>query len=281
MFVHRSTQPTRLKFSHVEELLIPMRTRHGEKFSQRADCMRSMVQLNLEEARSLARVFGEFDKKKAIILMFFVKPGSKWEVKNKITKLPKYYRVPESSLYRLVEELATRGFLQIVKGSARRGRGGMMVHDYELTMKGIVAAGINLYTLFLDSKIPVSLKEHLDEERLVQTLESNPSWPFYLEFLRWHSDRNIDLSQVKVDIGYVGSILSLVMLERPENITLERLQALASSMKESGIQVPDVTVKTVDDLRNSASLLKSIGGSFLLKLLRKDRPNIGVKDSEG
>lgn len=257
-----------------------MRTRLREKFSQRADCVKSMVQLNVEEARSLARVFGEFDKKKAIILMFFVKPDSKWDVKNKIIKLPKFYRVPESSLYRLVEELVTQGFLQIVKGSARRGRGGMMVHDYELTMKGLVAAGINMYTLFLDSKIPASLKEHLDTERLVQNLESNSAWPFYIEFLRWHRDRNIDLIRANVDFGYVSSILLLAMLEHPERITVERLQALASSMKEFDIHIPDVTNQTVDDIRNLASLLKSIGSSSFWQLLRKNRPNIAVTDSE-
>ena len=242
--------------------------------------MRSMIQLDLEEARSLARVFGKLDKKKVIILMFFVKPGTKWHVNNEIMKLPKFYRVPESSLYRLVDDMVAQGFLQTVKGSARRGRGGMMVHDYELTMKGIVAVGINMYALILDPKTPTNLKERLDTQSLAKNLESNTAWPFYIEFLRWHRDRNIDLSHVKVDFAYVGSVISLTMLEHPEQITLERLQALAGTMKELGIEVPDVTTKTVDDLRNSATLLKSIGGSSLLALHRKNLPKIGATDRE-
>ncbi len=233
--------------------------------------VRRMVRLDLEEARSLASVFGNLDRKRTVLLMLFEKPGSKWDAKTRMSGLPKSYRISTASLYRNVDELLAHGFLQVVKGSERRSRGGATVFSYELTLKGIFAAGINACVLFLDSKTPVSLEESVDTEKLVQNFESNPGWSFYIDFMKWHRDRRIDLSNVSVDMAYVGSTLTLAMLEHPENVTLERLQALAKRMRDFGLPVPEVTAKTVEDFQKSASLLQSVGGSFVPALLRRLR----------
>jgi hypothetical protein len=239
-----------------------------------------MNKLDVGEAQSLARVFGERDVKETILLLLFQEPTSKWDARKRIEKWPKFYRIPESSLYKMVDQLVTDGFLQVVEGSGRRGRGGMVVHDYGLTIKGVFAAGINAYLLFSNPNSPRSLTHSIGAKRLAQNFESNPNWSFIIDFLKWHKERKIDLSHSRVDFAYVGSTLALALLEHPETVTLERFQVLAERMRKFGIPVPEVSSKTVEDFRESASILLSIGKNLPLFLRNVGPSNHKMKEGD-
>jgi hypothetical protein len=225
-----------------------------------------MGRLDLTQARLLAEVFGKFDIRKIVILLLFFRPASKWYVNTRMSKFPKTYRTPESSLYKAVDQLVADGFLQLVPGSGRKGRGGMNVYDYSLTLKGILAAGVNTYVLYLDPKTPRILREALDTEEIAHSFESGPAWPFIIRLLAWHRDRKIDLSHTKLDMTYIGSTLALAVFEHPELVTLESLRGLASKMAEYGIVVPEISPKTIDEFRDSLTVVQSYGKNLPLLL---------------
>jgi hypothetical protein len=127
-----------------------------------------MAQLNLEEARSLARIFGELDRKKMLLLLLFDEPGSKWDKKEEIEELPKPDGISTTTLYRNVDELKA-GFLEEMKGSERRGRSGTNVLTYRLTFKGYLAEAISAHVLLLEEKSSPQLKGKV--ERIIEDLD--------------------------------------------------------------------------------------------------------------
>jgi hypothetical protein len=243
-----------------------------------------MSKLTLEEARSLAQVFGEVDPYRAVLLLLFVRTTSKWDLRPKMKMFPKSYRVPQATLYRRVNELSENFFLDLVY--AKKGRAGMAVNSYRLSMKGILAAGIYAYALFLDAQIPTSVKEKSNVEQWIRTLESSlgPAWDLYISFLRWHRERRVDLSKAKIDMAYFGTVMFLSMLDHPENVTEERMRELVEPLIKLGMVAP-VDPKDVPVLlENAKKTLQELGGSLLFTLLERmknlDSQPLTVKEAE-
>jgi hypothetical protein len=218
--------------------------------------------LSLEEARSLAGLFGELDRKKMLLLLLFDKPGSKWDKKEDIKKLPRPDRISTATLYRNVDELRAGGFLEEMKGSERRGRSGTTVHVYRLTFKGYLAEAISAHLLLLEGKASPQLGEEV--ERIAKGLESTPGWPVLIEFLKYHRDMKIDLSRVSVDPGYFGTMLSLALsTHSPEDIS----SIIEPSFKQLGIDFLPFK-EMITQLQNRHAKIKESGDNFIAKLAR-------------
>jgi hypothetical protein len=243
-----------------------------------------MAKLTLEEARNLVQVFGEVDPYKGVLLLLLTRTTSKWDLRPKMKMLPKNYRVPQATLYRRVNELSKNFFLDTVYG--KTGRAGMTVNSYRLSMKGILAAGIYAYALFLDAQIPTSVKEKSNVEQWIKTLESSlgPAWELYINFLRWHRERRIDLSEAKIDMAYFGTVVFLSMLDHPENVTEDRMRELAEPLIKLGMALPANPKDVPALLENAKKALQELGGSFLFALLDKtkdlDSNSLVVKEAE-
>jgi len=236
---------------------------------------KKLTQLTLEEARYLAGVFGEVDWHTSVLLLLFQEPSSVWEILPRVEKFPKSYRVPQATIYRKVKGLYDASFLDLV--DTRRGRGGMPVSTYRLSLKGRIAAGIFTYVLFSDPKTPDGLKENTGAEKLVQILESSPGWALHISFLRWHRDRRIDLSEAKIDMAYFSSILALSLLEHPESVTEERMRELAEVVKKLGI-VPQVEPKEIPALfRDAKDSFRELETKVLEPLLGRTELKSTVK----
>jgi len=201
-----------------------------------------MAKLSMQEAKSLAKVFGEPDKQRMTLLLSFEKPRSQFDVLQRMKNLPKVFRVPRATLYRKVKGLYDEHFLDLieekefVKGNLRG-----TVRYYRLTFKGYLAGFIYAYLFLIDSKTPSSLKEKVefdDFNKAAGVLESSPSWSFIVNFLRWHNKKNFDLSHAKIDIIYFALTLGLSMLEMPESISEEDLRALSEVGKPFGMIPP-------------------------------------------
>jgi hypothetical protein len=218
--------------------------------------------LSLEEARSLAGLFGELDRKKMLLLLLFDKPGSKWDKKEEIKKLPKSDRISTATLYRNVDELKAGGFLEEVKGAERRGRSGTEVITYCLTFKGYLAEAINAHLLLLEGKTSSKLRERV--EKIVEDLDSSAGWPLYIEFLNWNRRREIDLSRINVDGAYFTSMLWLALTEHPEAIW-ERLQP---SVKELGLESV-LTKEEVAEFKDYFGGIRSFSESLLAEMAKR------------
>ncbi len=228
-----------------------------------------MASLDLKEAKSLADVFGELDRKKMLLLLLFDKAGSKWDKKKEIKELPKADRISTASLYRNVDELVGGGFLQVMKGSARRSRGGATVLTYHLTLKGYLAEAVNAQCLVLERRLSANLRKRV--EKIVEDLKSSPGWPVYIEFLRWNRDRQIDLSRVNVDEAYFGSTLLLALLEHREDQIWKLIQPSANKTKELGLGLPEVTEKTVAELKNYHAGIQSFVDNFIAEVSKRSQ----------
>jgi len=194
-----------------------------------------MPQLTLEEARSLASVLGVMDSKRSVLLILLSKPRSKYDALTSMKELPKSYRVSRASLYRIVDELEKGDFIEVVNVGRMTNRPDEPVNSYGLTLKGLFAAGISAYMLFLDSKTPHTLRDRVRPDELIKALEASAGWPLYLDFLKWHRERGIDLSKAKISMAYFSSMLALSLLEHPESVTEERMRKLAQVVKKLGI----------------------------------------------
>jgi hypothetical protein len=222
-----------------------------------------MTQLDLEEARSLAGLFGELDRKRMLLLTLFDSPGSKWDKKEAMKKAPKSDRIATATLYRNVDELLAEGFLEEMKGYERRARGGATVVTYSLTLKGCLAGAI-IARLLLEQKISPELRKRV--EGIAETLDSAPGWPLFIEFLKWHKQRGIDLRRVSIDGAYFSSILWLALIEQPEDFIWKHLQP---SVKTLGLDLV-VTDKTVANLkRHYLNWMRSFGDSFLAEVTKR------------
>jgi hypothetical protein len=228
-----------------------------------------MTQLDLKEARSLASLFGELDRKRMVLLILFDRPGSKWDKRQESEKLPKSDRISTATLYRSVDELLAEGFLEETKGHERRARGGATVVTYNLTLKGYFAEAITA-RLLLEERISAELRRRVEE--IAKTLDSSPGWPLFIEFLRWHRKRGIDLSRVSIDGAYFGSILWLALIEHPKEFIWEHLQP---SVKTLGLDLI-VTDETVADLkRYYYDWMRSFGDRFLAEVTKKTLTQVG------
>jgi hypothetical protein len=228
-----------------------------------------MEKLTLEEARELSKTFGELDQYDAMLLLFFMRTRSKWDLLDTVKKLPKNYRIPQATLYRRVNALRDRTFLDVI--SSKTGRAGMTVNSYRLSLKGLLAGCIAAYATFLDPAIPATLKEKTQAEQLAQVMESavGPAWALYIDFLKWHRERRIDLSNAKIDMAYLGLVLALSMLDHPETVTEERMRELSKPFMKLGL-APSFDPETVPArLREAKTALQDLGSGFLFGLLER------------
>jgi hypothetical protein len=231
------------------------------KFPRISNWVRRMA-LSLEEARSLAGLFGELDRKKMLLLLLFDKPGSKWDRQDDVKKLPKSDRISTATLYRNVDELRDGGFLEEMKGSERRGRSGTTVQTYRLTFKGYIAEAISAHLLLLERKTSPQLGEEV--ERIAKGLESTPGWPVLVEFLKYHRDMEIDLSRVSIDSAYFATMLSLALSKHsPEDIS----SIVEPSFKQLGVDFLPIKAMITQVQKLHAEMEES-GDSFMAKLAR-------------
>jgi len=221
----------------------------------------SLTELSLSEARSLARVFGEIDRQKSILLLLFIKPDSRWGISLRVDKLPKSYRIPRASLYRKVDELYESSFLDLL--GTETGLTGMTVSRYRLSLKGLLAGFIYAYVLFLDSGTPDGVKKNTGLDELIGTFESMPGWKLYVSFLRWHKGRSIDLSQARIDAAYFTFTLILSMLERPKDVSEQDLTRLSDHMKKFGL-APSQEPKDLVQLLEKAKMAFDEFGEWLV-----------------
>jgi hypothetical protein len=239
-----------------------MRSQLGEKL---------MAKLTLNEARNLCRVFGEADPYRAVLLLLFMQTTSKWDLRRKMRMFPKNYRVPQATLYRRVNELSENFYLDMI--STKRGRAGGPVNYYRLSLKGLLAAGIYGYALFLDSDIPISVREKAKVERWIRIFESSlgPAYDLYISFLRWHRERNVDLSKARVDMPYFSATMLLSMLDHPEIITEKQFRELAEPLIKLGIVPRDKIREVPVFVQNARNALQALGGSSLFTLLERTK----------
>jgi hypothetical protein len=203
------------------------------------------------------------DRKRMLLLTLFDRPGSKWDKNEVMKKAPKSDRIATATLYRNVDELLAEGFLEEMKGYERRSRGGSTVVTYRLTLKGYFAEAIT-GRLLLEEKISPQLRKRVQE--IAETLDSTPGWPLFIEFLRWHKQRGIDLSHVSIDGAYFGSILWLALIEHPKEFIWEHLQP---SVKTLGLDLV-ISDETIADLKRFYyDWMKSFGDSFLADVTKR------------
>lgn len=187
-----------------------------------------MTKLTLEEAKSLATVFGDVDRRSLTLLSKFHKPRSKYDAMIELNHLPKPFRIPRASLYRKVDQLHESGFLRIVDTETFvRGSLKESVHRYGLSAKGTVAASIFSYILFLDSKTPSH--ERKESEKLIAGFESLPAWGTIIEALRWHKKMEFDLSHARINYMYLvltGILPKFDQSDFDDPSTLEAVVAL-------------------------------------------------------
>jgi len=228
-----------------------------------------MARLSLEEASDLAKVFGEVNRRKTVALLLFDQPRSKYDALTKRMKdFPKAYRISRATFYRKVDELLGSFFLQPVnKREFRKGSLRETVYYYRLSLKGFLAAYIYLYVLFLDSKTPDGLKESVEKE--LAKFESSPGWSFMIGFLKWHKDRNVDLSHAKLDVAYFSLTLLLSMLDTPKEVSEEDLRGLSETVKKFGLAPPHEPKEIRDALQNLKLSVDEFDRTFLAEFLKK------------
>jgi hypothetical protein len=146
-------------------------------------------------------------------------------------EFPKTVRTPTSSLYRQVAELRKAHFLHVL-GERRFERGALRwdVETYGLTYKGTLAAAIYGYVLYHEPAVPISHRERYQES--VERVESSPIWSSLVNWLRWHKEREIDLSRAKVDLAYFNLTNLLVMMEHPSQVKDPSARKLVRKSKQ-------------------------------------------------
>jgi DNA-binding PadR family transcriptional regulator len=202
--------------------------------------VRIMLQLTFAEASDLAKVFGEMDYKRSLILMQLAKPNSKYDVLTFMESLPKTARVSRASLYRIVDELEENGFVTSAEPRPMKNRPEETLKLYQLSLKGRLATWIFSYTLILDPKTPRSLMDQLDPAELVKIFESTRGAKLFVEFLRWNRKRGNDLSRVHLDLFDLVSGFLPVILHHPEAISDEELSLSLSESKDFGFDAPNL-----------------------------------------
>jgi hypothetical protein len=200
----------------------------------------NIPELSLVEAKELAKVFGEMDYKRSLILMLFSKPKIKYDVLQFMDRMPRASRVSRASLYRIVDELEHNGFLISADPRAMKNRPSESLSTYRLSIKGSLAAWIYSYVLLLDPKTPRSLMEKLNPEELLAVLDSTTGKKLYIEFLRWNRWRGNDLSRVKIDLVDLVSSFLPVVLKHHDTLSDQELALALSKVRDFGISAPQL-----------------------------------------
>ncbi len=202
---------------------------------------RKTPRLTLDEARDLAKVFGEMDYKRSLLLLVFYTAHSRYDVMTSMDELPKKARVPRTSLYRIVKKLEETGYVYSTTRT-QKTRSDTTVPVYQLTIKGILAAWIFGYALLIDPKTPSDLLEKLKVEKIIENFESASSWNLYLKFLRWQRDRGNDLSRAKIHVLEFLVAYFLFLLQRLDDFSDNDLNFMMSilwkELQQFGFNIP-------------------------------------------
>ena len=189
----------------------------------------NMVKVSLEEAASLVSVFGEFDRKTMALLILFGMQRSKYDALTKMSDLPKSFRLPRATLYRKVGALYESGFLQVaavrefVKGNLREH-----VKEYSLSIKGILTVAVHVNYL----KFQTPHVEKNETNSILERFEELIGSSMVLDFLRWHRDRAIDLTNAKIDLDYFTITSMNAMLPPTLDITKSQLKELLEKARK-------------------------------------------------
>jgi len=224
-----------------------------------------MAQLSIDEARNLAKVFGEMDYKRALLLILFYKPHSAYDIMVSMGELPKSARIPRASLYRIVDELEKAGYLTSNR-RPQKNRPNEMVNEYGLTLKGKLATWIYGYILLRDPKTPTGLIKRLKPQELVDGFESAPGWPLFLNSLKWHRDRGNDLSKVRFSIAEFMLSLLLSILEQPQQLNDSFIIEMVKNLKTIGIEVPPIEPNKLRELLENWKKTMDMLENTVLKL---------------
>lgn len=201
-----------------------------------------MSSLTLEEAKSLANVFGDLDNDQATILLLFDRPRNKHQAYVQSASFPRSFRIPMASIYRKVDDLCNLFFLELVdsrtymKSDNLRGTG----NYYQRTLKGLLAAYIYAYVLVLDKGTPREVVERMELRDYIRVLESSKGATLFVDFLRWNKNRGSDLSRVKVDMKDLALSFLHYALDNPEAISEVDISNALKAMKEFGFETPRV-----------------------------------------
>jgi hypothetical protein len=208
--------------------------------------------LSIEEARSLVQVFGPLDRDESIILFLLQEPGTIYDALTRNKRFPKAYRVSQATFYRKAKVLIEDHFLEVVDEARRKGPAGLTVESYRPTLKGMFAAVMAAYTMFLEAEPSKSIMDEIHPEKLIEIPESQREWGLYIDFLTWQKEHGINLRHADVDVSYFISAMVGSIIVRPESLTQETLQDSFKDLKERGIIQRDVDAKEVLPLVRSA-----------------------------
>jgi hypothetical protein len=89
-------------------------------------------------------------------------------------------------------------------------RGGRI---YEISVKGRIAQDICNYLLYYEETLKLEKKAL---EKRIEKFESNRNWYMIIGSLRWHANRNADLTSIRIDWRYIFLTAALWYLERQE-----------------------------------------------------------------
>jgi DNA-binding MarR family transcriptional regulator len=130
-------------------------------------------------------------------------------------RLSKAERIPTPTVYRNLNSLVDAGFLD--KHDHRpqaRGESEHHVEVYEISIKGRIAEAICSYLLYYHEKTPQQDKKAY--EGIIKKFESDRDWYMILDSLKWHANRNADLSSIRLDWKYIFITAALWSFEREE-----------------------------------------------------------------
>lgn len=199
-----------------------------------------MRRLTLEEAKSLASVFGELDDVESGILLVFNKARNKHVAYLESQKFPKKLRVPMASLYRKVDKLCSLYFLEVVKQEKFvRGNLRATVNYYQRTLKGLLAAYIYGYARLLRTK-PADDIEELEIKSAIEAIEASQIGDLFTAFLRWHKNRGNDLSRIKFEMKDLVLDCIRYFLDNPEQLSEAYIAQGIKKLEELGVNVPKV-----------------------------------------
>ena len=130
-------------------------------------------------------------------------------------RLSKKERIPTPTVYRNINSLVNAGFLTEHDHRPRtRGESEYHVEMYEISIKGRIAEAICSYLLYYHEK--TSDQEKRACEEIIKNFESDRDWYMILDSLKWHANRNADLSSIRIDWKYIFLTAALWSFEREE-----------------------------------------------------------------
>ncbi|MGA2971724.1 MAG: hypothetical protein ABSE39_03755 [Candidatus Bathyarchaeia archaeon] len=225
-----------------------------------------------EQASELSSVFGVIEPR-TLVLLFLLRTtrsqydllplvdpgGGRWKLKDDVAAdvVPREYRIPRATLYRIVPELETAGFIVVERSENRvTGKQTTRVNYYGLTLKGKIAALLGAYIACSQQRKPNSKLDrrqsaawsNLKRKALewIREYENDEYWPIAIDFLEWHRRTKTDLSQAQVSPEYAFLTSALRAIEREdqgETIESDEIEGFLTILRD---YLLDLTVKAFE-----------------------------------